>query len=587
MVGRFILFLLTGALTSHLIYPRLKIIKRIVYCLLLSVSLTQIMGVALIYAGLNTPENLTLLLAGFNLIVAALLHLKRGVDFKTFYEDDLKYVLGFSFLGALFRLWFWDSIYKPSDAYAYAYRFIGKQAPDLGFYTGMAADRSPYIGLEASELISGHLIPHPATSTFLITLTYLGFIYIVFKQYRDRRHALLGVALMSLGPIELFHLTTSLAGHSLSYVILFPLFLLYTSRENKIIWIILPYAVAMNFTYYTASMITLIASLGFTLSTYLRDLNQSRNPLYSLRKTAENPKTRAYLTLAFIVGLHVYLLSNMWEYSLGTAQDQTTLDKAVMSLTQAKAAQGTYQDTVYRNPEILFLSAIRWQALYFLFLGLTFLIHLLWRGRFTEQDVNLFLCLIPVALVSYGFIHVNLTARVFDYFAFYALMAARIPKKHYKNFFILSAVFILLTTLQVAQDKKVFFETPVGEVQAAQWISQSLRGRVFSDQFFINQLILKGYYNVTGAREDNPLVLDLFYRENQSLFLDAIQRLNTYSVDYVALTGRMRDEYVLMLNQPQKPLGNTDFFGETLKKTYDNGDVRVYELNSSLNYSIN
>ena len=131
----------------------------------------------------------------------------------------------------------------------------------------------------------------------------------------------------------------------------------------------------------------------------------------------------------------------------------------------------------------------------------------------------------------------------------------------------------------VARDRRMFFETSDKEVEGALWISNSLQGKIFSDQPFINQLVLKGYYNITGADDKDPIVDSLFHQGNPSIFLNTINNLgDNLDVDYIALTKRMREQYILMLDLPREPLTNINLYEENLIKVYDNGDVRVYEI---------
>jgi len=148
-----------------------------------------------------------------------------------------------------------------------------------------------------------------------------------------------------------------------------------------------------------------------------------------------------------------------------------------------------------------------------------------------------------------------------------------------ENNFILSFIFILITGFYVAKDKRVFFETADKEIEGALWINNSLQGKVFSDQPFINQLILNSYYNVTGVYDDDIIVYNLFYQNDSSIFSNAINTLDVnLSVDYIVLTKRMQEQYILMLNVPQKPLININLYEENLVKVYDNEGVRIYEL---------
>ncbi len=128
------------------------------------------------------------------------------------------------------------------------------------------------------------------------------------------------------------------------------------------------------------------------------------------------------------------------------------------------------------------------------------------------------------------------------------------------------------------QDKKIFFENSDKEIEGAVWISYSLNGTVFCDQQFANLLIKKGYYNVGGARDGDPLVHALFYQNDNETFLEAIKNLSEKNINYIAITKRMQEKFILMVDVPQKPLENINLYEENLEKIYDNGDVKGYEI---------
>ena len=211
-------------------------------------------------------------------------------------------------------------------------------------------------------------------------------------------------------------------------------------------------------------------------------------------------------------------------------------------------------------------------------LKLTFILHLARRRRLFPGGRDLLLCLIPVAMVSGAFMFVHMPARVFDYFAFFGLLVLAIKRERLKMFAVIAFAFLLITGFFVLHDKQVFFETSDGELEAAGDIAESFSGTVFSDQRFVNLLVVEGYYNVTGADDMSPLTIGLFYENNRTGFLQAMALLAKNSVDYVAITKRMREQYVLMLNRPQKPIRTLRLFEENLDRAYDNGDVALYEV---------
>jgi len=130
----------------------------------------------------------------------------------------------------------------------------------------------------------------------------------------------------------------------------------------------------------------------------------------------------------------------------------------------------------------------------------------------------------------------------------------------------------------MAEAKRVFFETSDKEIEGAREISDFLEGKIFSDMFFANQLISNGHFNVTGTDDNDQLVYNLFYQNDSSVFLDAIEFLDDSGVDYIALTKRMENQYILMVNFPQKPLIAIELYEENLIKVYDNRDVKVYRI---------
>jgi len=320
----------------------------------------------------------------------------------------------------------------------------------------------------------------------------------------------------------------------------------------------------MMFTYVTSSMVTFLVSIGFIIALLLKVFMKKNKKLSKIK------------ILAFILIAIVSALFLLGSYSFGNSEEKSSnlelVTKHIISSPLMK----------YKDPTFLGLSAIRWQMVFFFLCGLTFVFYitkrLIEKENISENNLDLLLCLIPILIVSSAFWYANLQTRIFDYFAFFGLLVLKIPRKYLKIFFILSFIFLLITGFYVAEDKKVFFETSDGEIEGALWIDNSLQGRVFSDQVFVNQLVLKGYYNVTGVYDNDPLVYDLFYQDNLAIFLIAMNTLREdLNVDYVVITKRMQDKYILMIDVPQKRLINSDLY-EQLNKIYDNGDVKVYHI---------
>jgi len=581
-----ILFLLSGILLSYIVFSKTDIIKRVVYSIVLAVSVLTILGVFLYLLNLLTSTN-TILSLIFLILLFLLILKSKDRQYKTHFNRDIWYLLFFSLIGTAFRFWFVKSIKNFGDAYNYAFEFVGKTVPNLGFYTGMATDHSRYIGSGVVSSISNILgLSNQLLSIFLITFVFLGFVYLIFSTFRNKKLAYLGVALMALGPIEIFHNTLSIGIGSLSYISLFSLFLLFKTEDKNIFWIALLLAIVMMFTYYTASMIMFLTSTGFIFALFIKDLIRTRKLTETFKNSLTNKKIRAFLLIAIIVASYTYIFSNMMVYTFARIEDFSDVKKSSFTITEP-ITKASIIETItkvstnnYKGPTFFGLSAVGWQEVFFFLCGLTFIFHIVRKRNFSENNIDLLLCLIPISIVSYGFFHVNLPTRIFNYFAFFGLLVINIPKKYFKIFFILSFIFILITSFYFAKDKRIFFETSDKEIEGALWISNSLQGKVFSDQRFIGRLILEGYYNVTGATDDDPLVYNLFYQNDSSIFLDAINILNVdLSVDYIVLTEKMQKQYILMLDFPQKPLINTELYEENLIKVYDNGDVKVYKIN--------
>ena len=562
-----LLFLLPGVLLSYILFSRTDIIKRIVYTLTLSVSILIISKVFLSILQVSSIWWGALFWVLLNVLLIFALIRKKG--YKTYGNRDIWYLLLFSLAGALWRIRFLVSTKNFGDAYTYSSIFPRGEIPDLGFYTGMAIDHSNYVW-NASNSFFELLNLNQTVSIFLITFLYLGFIYLIFKKYTNTKMAYIGVALMALGPIEIFHSTLGLVGQPLSYIALFSLFLLFTSEKEdvqRIFFVTVLISIAMSFIYYTATVVIILASAGFIISLAAKELIVTRKLGATLKNSFKNRKILAFILVLFITLLSLFMLTEMGKYSVQKAKDATVQSIEKDSFLQ-KAGINEYKD-----PAFLGISAIRWQSLFFFLSGMTLIIYLIIKRDILE-NVDLFVSLIPVAIVSFGFYYVNMPARIFDYFAFFGLLSLKIPKKYLKVFFVLSLIFILITSFQIFEDKKIFFENSDGEIESAEWIKDNLQGRLFSDQSFLNHVIQKGYYNVTGISDKDPRVQQFFYQHNHSVLLNATNKLD---VDYIAITKRMSEKYILMLDLAQKPLINNELYENNLEKIYDNSDVRIYK----------
>lgn len=568
-------FFSPGILLSYLLFPKTDIIKRSVYSVALASSVATIIGLLLYLTGTLTLEFTfwTYLTNIFFLLLSVVLIKK---NYETTFNKDFLYLLLLSLIGTLWKFWFLISIQNFSSPYEYAKEFIGKTTPDLGFYHGMAADRASYIGFTATQCvfnffsINDYLLP-----LLPITFLYVGFLYIVFSEFRNRRMALAGATIMALGPIELFHATLSFSGHSLSYISLFPLFLLFKSKDFKgLFFLSLLSAMAMMTVYYTGTMAMLLCSAGFIAALIIKKMLQYKNLSAAIKNALTDKKIWSFLIIMIVLAGYTFLFSSMMSFTIDISKN------AVISKIGSDLAKGIsgITSTSYKDPSFLGLSAIRWQIIFFFLCGFISFLFIVKKKLFTQKNIDLLLCSLPVILISYAFLSVKLPARIFDYFAFFGLLLLQIPKKFIRKFTIIAFIFIVVTGFFVAKDKKVFFEISKTEMAGAKWASCNLKGKIFSDEVFINQLILNNYYSVDGAADENPLVYNLFYQTDPIIFQAAIDELKTNDIEYITLTDRMLKKYILMVNQPQKHLITLELFEKKLKKIFDNHDVRIYLL---------
>jgi len=588
-----VIFLLTGASASYLLFPRCNIIERVVYSIVLSVFWVTITGFFLYILGINSQLILVCIISLLLLIFCLFIlrkNNKNSDEYKTFWNKDFLLIILFSAIGTAWRYWFFTSIKNFNSIYSYVGRFTATTIPDVGFYTGIIKDHANYVGTSILKKFLDYLyINSTLLETFLGVFIYLALIYLLFLGYRKSRMlAIIGVMLMALGPIEIFYTTSSFYGHPLAYIALFFLFLYFKLNKKNIFWVALLSAVYCAVTYYTASMAILLVSFGFIIASFAKDWTIRKSLFLTTKNIFGNKKMLGFSIIFMFLAIYLFSMSNMTIFTIKSA---TNLNNTILA-TQSIRFSSTeniesyintpinlsnfYFATLYRDPKILGLSAMRWQAVFFFLCGLTFIIYLIFKRDFSPENLDLLLCLIPIAIVSSAFFFMNYPARIFDYFAFFGLLALTFPKKYSKIFVIAAFIFILTTSVCVAKDKKPFFENSQGEIDATKEIPAFLKGKIFSDEKFVNNLISNGYYEVTGTDDNNPLLIGLFYSNDDDLFLKSIQALNEGGVEYIATTKRMREKYVLMLNYPKINLINSGLYEKNLQKVYDNGDVKIY-----------
>ena len=570
-----ILFFAPGTLLSFILFNQTGIVERLIYSLALSIGFFGIIAIALYYVGL--PDRPALfLVAGFLILILFillfLLKKKCGVNYSTTCDRSILFIVFFSLLGTAWRYFYLVSIKNFNDPYEYAFLFLGKHIPDLGSYAGMVHNRSPYIGnLAMSKIFEYININFGAIDIFCAVFLSLGLIFLIFKEYRaDNRLACLGVALMAMGPVEIFYSDTSIWGNPLSYALLLLLFLVFKSNKAGVFWIVLPLIVILNFTYYTATVIMFLASFGFLAALLLKDIIKTGNIGVSAFNLSKEKKFYCYLAVFMFSLFFILFFSNMIRYDIDAVKKSAAL-MATPGLAAAASA------TAYQDPVFLGLSAIRWQMLFFLACGSTFVFYMAYKKKFCRENIDLLLCLIPVTIVSAGFLCAGYPARIFDYFAFFGLLVIQLPKKSfYKLFFALTLAFIAVSGYFVAKDKKIFLEMPESEALGAAEIKNKFSGKIFSDEVFINQLLLSGFYDVAGAEDNDPIIKKLFYQKNKNAFLEAIGALNKSGIPYIAITERMREGYVLMVNYPQKAIYDFGLYKDNLKEVYNEDGIEIF-----------
>ncbi|MBT4135295.1 hypothetical protein HOD75_00565 [archaeon] len=495
-----------------------------------------------------------------------------------------------SILGGLWKLYYLKSIQNPGSGYEYAGKFARDEIPNIGYYKGMAITHANYMFEMPNKLLNFITLSNPQIQLFLNTFLILIFVYLIAIQFRNKKIAYLSVALMSLGPIELFYLTTNL-NHGMAYVGLFILFLFFKSKEKNIFWLALLFSAYLMTTYYTSTIIQILASGGFIIAIILKEFLDNKNLNQTLINIIKNKKIKGFLIIILILSSYLFLYTSMGKTTINVSTDASILKSSInlkiINITE-NTTQKNYEFNLYpglnpyKDPKFLGLSAIRWQSVFFILCGVSFIGYLIIKKDFSKENLFLLYCIIPISLISFGFLYAGYPSRIFNYFAFFGILVLKIPKKFFKKFFVISLIFIIITTMFIAHDKKIFFENSEGEIETAKWIKNNLNGKIFSDQKFINLIIQEDYYNVTGDSDKSIIIKKLFYINNKTSFQNTISWLNNSNVKYIAITKRMEKKYILMVDFPQKPLTNIQFYEKNLNKIYDNGDVRIYTTNLAI-----
>lgn len=243
---------------------------------------------------------------------------------------------------------------------------------------------------------------------------------------------------------------------------------------------------------------------------------------------------------------------------------------------QGSDSRGIFHEPVrkYGSDSLPFgLSLIRFEGILLLLCGLTFALHLL-RNKADHNDRMVALSLLPVAIVSAGFVYARTPARIFDYFGFTAFMACRIPRKYaiYAGVFLTA---VLAMSISARNQDNAFLHPSTGEKEAASWIINNLNGTVYTDQMLASRIIMEDYYKVQSMLDNDPRNVPVYYSHDPD---ESLKALKSRWADYIAISRRMREDYILNLNVPQAHMINGDMYEKYYVKVYDNGDVRIYKV---------
>lgn len=599
------IFLLPGLLCARVFFPKGNAIQKAVFGISLSAAIFAIINFANVALSLRSPW------AGISEYIAliVILILLGPKGFAGFAKRDAAYwrdalpMIGIAAFSVLWKLLFLLPIRNFASAYDYAGLFTGEQVPDLGFYTGMAADHSNYAIRAVNsfwQAMQTGILEFNITLIFM-TIAYVGFVYILCKEYagddaKGRKGALWAASIMALGPIEIFYTSGSVFGHPMAYLAVFGLFYLFAIRhaERSRAALAIMLCLAMAATYYTSTMANIVLCVGFCLAIALEKIFMHRPmriaaiPMLCLR----DMRFRSFIIIGLISAGVFFIMSKGMLDTTTTIITDTQPIKTLGVATGPQDAQHVPAHASiqpYRDPNIMGISALRAQALLFLIFGAFFFIRLLRRREDAMRHAAL--ASLPAAMAAFAFAYAGYPARAFDYLAFLAPLLAVVastalerplPRRFVHAFAACAFIVMASLGLLVMKDKKIFFDRSEGDLLGAEWIAQNLDGRILTDQNFASALISKGYYRVTGFADDDPRLGDIFYHADPTKFMKAVSSdFVSGKADYIATTRTMRDRYILMVNVPQIPIGNGDFIESMLTKVYDNGEVRVYSTDNA------
>ncbi|MBZ9578026.1 hypothetical protein KJA13_03230 [Patescibacteria group bacterium] len=585
-----LIFFLPGVLLSYVIFKKKNLIERTAYSIVLAVSVATILGMALAKLGIFTPFFIIVGVSVINIILLIIVVIQsRNTEFKTGKMDtSFRLICLFSLIGLLWRLYFVSKVNQWGDGItSHIEHLIGNSirgsgsalisTPNLNFYTGMVRDRANFIGGILSKNILNQLsFNHSIMNIILSVFLLCSFTYVVIKLFTENEKlALFGAAVMAIGLVEIWQNTFGFIGGNLSYVALISLFIFYKKENKAYFWFLLLIAIIMMFSYYTGSLVMIITSVGFAFALILKNVRFNGSIFRIFLKSLIQRKVIAYLFIALLLSSFIFLFSSE-TVSVYTSENVRAVASEIKSGEESEKISIPEPTRPYKSKiRFLGLPIISWQNIFFIFLGLTFALYFIFR-KTDSYDKDIAYASIPVITLALVFLSVNMPERAFSYLAFFGILAAKIPKRVFRIFVVISLIFLVSTTFLVASQRIKFFTNSDGEIKAAKWVSENLNEIILSDERFISLVIQNNYFKVNGFEDNSPYMYPTFYRNDPEEVRMVMRELRA---GYFATTKRMRDDYILMLNFPQVPMENGQMYEENFTKVYDNGDVKVYKIN--------
>ncbi|MEK6823065.1 MAG: hypothetical protein AABY13_04500, partial [Nanoarchaeota archaeon] len=568
--------LLPGILLSFVIMRTATLAMRAASAIVLGLCTIILVGSVLAFLDSMTVVNVLIALSVLSFVfMIVLVRSRRSIGIIS--EPHQWAVLALAAAGVLWRTFlFWIAEVK-GDAFGYAPHIIMKslaerhswliKVPNLSFYTGMVKDHAKYIGGEILHLVWDATALDTRVMPLVLALFTAATIlltYHVVRRYTQRTGlAFVAAAVMAIGPAEIWQLTYTFWAHPLAMIVLLLLFITFIEDSAAYRWLTGIVCVATLLSYYTASIMIVVLCAGFIVATMTRRLIARRSRVLTAN-------TAFFLCMLFLGLLFVYGIADMSKY--------TTQNIVALKTTVAKATPATVErpPTGYVTPANVRIGNISFlwiEERLLLLCGLTFFIYLL-VARPVLRDMNILLALIPACMLSVAFHVVHMPDRAYDYFAWLAIAALRLPKR-----ILLPCCIILLLffagSVTYRADSFPFLTYPDAERDAAAWIKLNINGTVFSDETFANVLIQRNFFNVRGMADTDMRNIPVYFKDNPR---EAFATLRAFNATYIVITRRMQEQYILGVNFPQRPMNNSQMYEDEFPKVFDNGDTRIYKV---------